>query len=968
MGPAWAPAFLAAVSLSLLGVPVLRRLAMATGFVDRPAAAHKSHVRPVPYLGGVGLIGGVLLGMLLTSRLGSQGIVIALGAVVLGIVGLVDDHRSVHPKIRLMLELGTATLAVASGLRVPATGVAAVDVAITLVWIVGITNAFNLLDNMDGLASGVAATAAIAVFMLAILGGQRATSAVAAALLGACLGFLVYNRRPASIYMGDTGSLFLGFVLAVLTIEVDPNLAPPASFAVPLILLALPVLDTATVTLARLRRRRPVSIGGRDHLSHRLVARGLSPGVAVWVLVIVEGALGALAVLAGRRVMPLWAAAAAAVVVLAILSVVTARAKVYGEPVVGLPRWFGLAALGGVGGLLLLAGPALLALAQAEGTARRGADVAKHAFTSVGRGEGSAAAVADFQRAGVLFRRASKRLDAPLVSLGLAVPGLSSNLEASRALVSTGKQLSDAGARLVTISEARQLRLRDGSVPLDELRRLEPELAYAAQILRTSRNRLEAVDQPYLVPPLQRAVDEFSVRLAREAELAERAAEGARLLPAILGGEGTRRYFVAFQNNAELRATGGLIGNWGELTADKGRLRLTRFGRLQELNDAGRRPRVLTATPDFLDRYEGFDVAGAWQQINVSPDFPTTARFISELYPQSGGQPVDGVIAVDPLGLATLLDLTGPVRVPDWPEPVTADNVVDITLRAAYERFPVQEQRVEFLGSVSRLVFEAFTQADLGNPMTIVQSLSRATRTDHLLVYLDGEEQQALVTRVGADGAMPAVQGDSLMVVNQNLSANKVDFYLRRRLSYLVTLDPSSSPAILTGRLELVLENQAPPQGLPEGVIGPYDQRFAPGENRTYLSVYTPFPSRSVTLDDRPLDLVVHPEQGRLAQSAILSIPALSTRTVRLEVNGDVQLGERGWYRLDVGHQPLIVPDEVQVSITVPKGWRIADTRGLQQIEDGRAGTRIRLEEERSLWVRVERTGWSAFWHRLVSG
>ena len=967
MGPAWAPAFLAAVSLSLLGVPFLRRLALATGFVDRPAGAHKSHVRPVPYLGGVGLIAGVLLGMLLTSRLGTQGVVIALGAIVLGIVGLVDDHRSVHPRIRLLLELGTAALAVASGLRVPATGVAAVDVAITLVWIVGITNAFNLLDNMDGLASGVAATAATAVFMLAILGGQRATSAVAAALVGACLGFLVYNRRPASIYMGDTGSLFLGYVLAVLTIEVDPNLAPPASFAVPLILLALPVLDTATVTLARLRRRRRVSIGGRDHLSHRLVARGLSPGVAVWVLVIVEGALGALAVLAGRRVIPLWAAVAGAVVVLAIVSVVTALAEVYREPVVGLPRWFGFAAVGTLGGLLLLAVPALVALARAEGTARQGADVARGALASVGRGEGSAAA-ADFQRAQALFQRASERLDAPLVSLGLAVPGLASNIEASRTLVSTGERLSDAGARLVTISEVGRLRLRGGSVPLDELRRLQPALAHAAQVLRTSRNRLEAVDQPYLVPPLQRAVDEFSVRLGREAESAERAAEGARLLPAILGGEGTRRYFVAFQNNAELRATGGLIGNWGELTAEEGRLRLTRFGRLQELNEGGRHPRVLTATPDFLDRYEGFDVAGAWQQVNVSPDFPTTARIISELYPQSGGQPVHGVISVDPPGLATLLALTGPVAVPDWPEPVTADNVVDITLRAAYERFPVQEERVEFLGSVSRLVFEAFTRADLGNPMTIAQSLSRATRTDHLSVYLEGEEQQALVTRVGADGAMPAVQGDSLMVVNQNLSANKVDFYLRRTLRYLVTLDPATSPATLTGQVELVLENQAPPEGLPEGVIGPYDQRFAPGENRTYLSLYTPFPSRSATVDGRPLDLVVQPEQGRLAQSAILSIPALSTRTVRLEVDGDVQLGERGWYRLDLGHQPLIVPDEVEVSITVPGGWRIAETRGLQQVDDGRAGTRFGLEEERSLWVRVERTGWSAFWHRLVRG
>ncbi|HEX2274990.1 MAG TPA: DUF4012 domain-containing protein [Acidimicrobiales bacterium] len=966
MGPVWAPAFLAAVCLTLVAIPFLRRVALATDFVDRPAA-HKSHVRPVPYLGGVGLIGGVLVGLLVTSRVGRQGLVIALGAIVLGLVGLVDDHRSVDPRIRLALELGIAALAVASGLQVPATGVEAVDIALTLVWIVGITNAFNFLDNMDGLASGVASTAAMAVFMLAILGGQRLTSAVAAALAGACLAFLAYNRPPASIYMGDTGSLFLGFVLAVLTIEVDPNLAPPASFAVPVILLALPVLDTATVTLARLRRRRRVSVGGRDHLSHRLVARGLSRGVAVWVLVIVEAALGTLAVLAGRQVIPLWAAVAGAAAILATLSLITARASVYHERVVGWPRGLRLAAVGGAGALLLLAGPALVALAQAEGTAREGAGVARRALASVGSGDGTAAA-ADFERAGALFRRASRRLNAPLVSLGLAVPGLSSNLEASRTLASTGERLANAGASLVSIPEVSQLRVRDGSVPLEELRRLQPALANAARVLRTSREDLRRVDQPYLLPPLQRAVDEFSARVARDAELAERAAEGARLLPAMVGADRPRRYFVAFQNNAELRATGGFIGNWGELTAEKGQLRLSRFGRLGDLNQGGTRPRVLNAPPEFLDRYRGFDVADSWQQVNVSPDFPTTARVISDLYPQSGGQRVDGVIAIDPRGLSALLDLTGPVTVPDWPEPVTAANVVDITLRAAYERFPVQEERVEFLGAVSRLVFEAFTKADLGNPATIGRALSRAVRGDHVLVYSHVEQEQALITRLSADGAVPMVQGDSLMVVNQNLSANKVDFYLRRHLRYVVTLDPSAEPAKLTGRLELVLDNRAPSRGLPEGVIGPYDDRFVAGENRTYLSLYTPFPAHSATVDGEPLDLVVQPELGRLAQSATLSIPSFTARTVQLEVAGGVDLDEDGWYRLDLGHQPVVVPDEVEVSVSVPAGWRIAQTRGLEPRGERRAGANMRLEEQRSLWIRVERTGWSAFWHRLVEG
>jgi hypothetical protein len=306
--------------------------------------------------------------------------------------------------------------------------------------------------------------------------------------------------------------------------------------------------------------------------------------------------------------------------------------------------------------------------------------------------------------------------------------------------------------------------------------------------------------------------------------------------------------------------------------------------------------------------------------------------------------------------------------VPGWPEPISSGNVVDITLRAAYERYPIQEERVEFLGSVSRLVFEAFTKADLGNPANLSKSLSRVTETDHLLVYLNGEEQQELVRRLGADGAVPPIEGDSVMVENQNLSANKVDFYLRRRVRYVVTLDPSDVPAPVTGRLEVALDNQAPPAGLPEGVIGPYDDRFAPGENRTYLSVYTPFVGRSATLDGQPLPMTTHPELGRLAQSTIVSIPAHSTRTVRLEFEGGVQLADGGWYRLDLGHQPTVVPDAVEVSVTVPKGWRIADTRGLEGRGSRVARAAMPLAQEQSLWIKVERSGWSSFWHRLLEG
>jgi hypothetical protein len=474
------------------------------------------------------------------------------------------------------------------------------------------------------------------------------------------------------------------------------------------------------------------------------------------------------------------------------------------------------------------------------------------------------------------------------------------------------------------------------------------------------------VNQPYLVPRLQRELINLSARLATVTQAAERAADGARLLPAVVGGQGTRRYFLAFQNGAELRATGGSIASWGELEAEGGRLRLTRFGALRELDETGSATRVLHAPAGFLERYRDFDVAGRWQEVNVSPDFPTTARLIMDLYPQSGGRPLDGVIAVDPSGLAALLEVTGPVAVDGWPEPVTAANVVDVAQRSSFQRYLADEQRASFVNGLVRSVWEAFTRADLGNALRVAEALGRATRTDHLLVYVGDPEAQQLVSGLGADGAVPAVEGDSLMVVDQARSATTADLFLNRRVRYDVTLEPSARRAALRGHLEVTLENGAPPVRIPDGVVPPDVGPVEPGENRTYLSLYTPFSGRSATLDGQPVELAAQPDLGRIAHSATVTVPARRSRTLRLDVAGSVALDAQGWYRLDLGHQPIVVPDQVDVSVAVPAGWRIADTRGLERTGSRHAVAHVRLDESRSLWVRVDRTAWAGFWHHLL--
>ena len=324
----WVITLVGAFGLAALATPLVRRLALATGFLDRPAP-HKAHPEPVPYLGGVAVTGSVLAALLAAANVSARVAVFAVAALAVAAVGLADDRRQLKPSVRLAAQAMAAGMVAAAGVRADVTGLLLVDLALTMLWIVGVTNALNLLDNMDGLAAGTAAVAASGALALAALAGQPMETALAAALAGACAGFLLYNRRPASIFMGDAGSLFLGFSLAVLALEVRPVPQGMARHAAALMLLGLPLLDTVTVVVARLRHRRPVAMGGRDHLSHRLVALGVPPGRAVTVLVAAEAGMVAVAVAAGRSWLPVAVALGLAGVSAAVLVAVTARAAVY---------------------------------------------------------------------------------------------------------------------------------------------------------------------------------------------------------------------------------------------------------------------------------------------------------------------------------------------------------------------------------------------------------------------------------------------------------------------------------------------------------------------------------------------------------------------------------------------------------------------------------------------------------------
>ncbi len=287
-------AFLVAAGLT----PLLRSTAFRLGWVAKPAP-RKIHLRTMPLLGGVAIYVAFIAALLLFGDrfYVRQGVGILLGATLCSFLGLWDDRSGLPAWAKLLGQLLAALPLILTGVQVQLFPFEVLNVAITLLWVVGITNAMNLLDNMDGLSGGVGAVAAAFFLLLAAGSGQYLVGALAAALLGACIGFLVYNVNPASIFMGDTGSLFLGFMLAAVGIKLRfPDNVTFVTWMVPLIVLGLPMLDTALVTISRLRRGlNPLTAAGKDHISHRLVKLGYTQREAVLILYLAGCTLGVIA-------------------------------------------------------------------------------------------------------------------------------------------------------------------------------------------------------------------------------------------------------------------------------------------------------------------------------------------------------------------------------------------------------------------------------------------------------------------------------------------------------------------------------------------------------------------------------------------------------------------------------------------------------------------------------------------------
>ena len=333
--PVLAGWFLAALAVSAFLVPVCRAFARQYGFVARPRQ-DRWNQRPTALFGGVAIAVTVLALSLLGGDLRTLALPIVAGALIFA-VGLTDDILSLKPSTKLIAEIALASMFVLFGERLHWTEVQALDMLLTVVWLVGVTNAFNLLDNMDGLCAGITLVAGVALFTgLAGRPDVVPEARYLAILLGATSGFLIYNRYPASIFMGDAGSLFLGLTMAALTLTAGGPAHDRSQIlsivAAPVLVLLIPIFDTTLVTVSRLLSGRPVSMGGRDHSSHRLVAIGLSERSAVHVLWALAAAAGTIGYFIRRFADDrAWLIGAVFVLAMVVFAVYLAQVRVYDE-------------------------------------------------------------------------------------------------------------------------------------------------------------------------------------------------------------------------------------------------------------------------------------------------------------------------------------------------------------------------------------------------------------------------------------------------------------------------------------------------------------------------------------------------------------------------------------------------------------------------------------------------------------
>ena len=598
-------------------------------------------------------------------------------------------------------------------------------------------------------------------------------------------------------------------------------------------------------------------------------------------------------------------------------------------------RWVSLAGVAvGAVSLVAVVGAAV-AVGAAASDLRAGNSSGRNAVSLLSDGDYQSA-TGSFAEAAARFDSASSTLNAPWARAAMLVPVVAQNRAAALDLASAAADASEAIANASAVIDVEQLTLRNGRFDIDAITLLSDPLADVGASIDSLSDTIADVDSPWLAAPLSDRLGDLDDDLEDYRPQLANVVQAVERLPALVGADGPRRYFVAFTTPAETRGLGGFMGNWIELTADDGRIRISGTGRTGDLNRAGDDPRVITGPADWLEmwgRY-GFDNGPQgttgdvpWSNITISPQFPSTGQVIAELYPQSGGRAVDGVFAMDPYAVAGLLGFTGPISVDGVDGRLNKNNVVEFLLVDQYET--EEDERVDLLEAVSKETISLLLAGALPGPVAVADTLAPLVDEGRIVGWAADSVEQQYFADLGLTGSLPSVDGrDGLAVVFNNAGANKLDVYLERDVVYDATVDTATGATTATATVTLT--NNAPSSGLPGGVIGNYTGD-ADGTNRILVSLYSALPVTSASVRTPDGDVVdfqvqVGTEAGWTTGSAFIVVPPGESVTLVYELVGTVPLDDG--YSLAVRPQPMVIDEQLSVSVVDADGRALLDAEG----------------------------------------
>jgi len=586
---------------------------------------------------------------------------------------------------------------------------------------------------------------------------------------------------------------------------------------------------------------------------------------------------------------------------------------------------FGWAAVA-VGAAVVIGGMAgALSAISARSSADRGADLLRSGLDAARIGD-TDEAVADLRAAGRAIRRAESSLGAAWARPAWLVPGVSQNLRTLHRLTEEVDALAGQAVATVEAANLGELRARGGRIDLTAVSAVEAPLLELRSALEVGLAEVSALRGHWLLPPVQSGLDDVLDELTEAIPSTDLAIEGVRVAPSLLGAERPTTYLVLFTTPVEARATGGFPGNFAEVTFADGAFDMIRFGRVSELVAAlPEGGGTLSGPADYLARYSAYKPHWEWRNITMSPDLPSVAQVVGELYPQSGGRPIDGVLTVDPVALAALLRFTGPVAVAGFAEPLTHENTAEFLLREQYLAYDETPDRIDALETIAEVTFDRLVRADLPGISQMRSTLGPVVERKHLQLWAFDPAAGALLDELGLSGRYPAVEGDFVGVTHTNASGNKIDLFFERFLDYEVVWDPSTGDLSATATITMV--NEAPASGLPDYVIGNAlgrelgDAAPPPGSHRVFLTLYTPWDVVDATLDGEPVSLAGGTELSRTALSAFVDLAPGQTRTVVVELSGSLAGPQ---YVLDLAAQPMVTPEEASVSVRIAGDWDLS--------------------------------------------